>query len=46
MSARRIAYLAYGITCYALFFACFLYSIAFLDNFGVVPKTIDSGPEV
>ena len=41
--AKRIAFLAYGLTCYALFLACFLYSIAFVGNFDIVPKTIDSG---
>jgi protein-S-isoprenylcysteine O-methyltransferase Ste14 len=39
----RLATLAYGILCYAFFFGVFLYSIAFIGNFDVVPKTIDSG---
>jgi protein-S-isoprenylcysteine O-methyltransferase Ste14 len=41
----RIASFAYGIASYALFLACFLYSIAFIGNFdlGVLPSTIDSG---
>lgn len=42
-SGRRIALLAWSLTCYAVFFAVFLYAIAFLGNFPLVPKTIDSG---
>src|SRR5262245_60652572 len=40
---RRIAFLAWGVTCYAVFFACFLYAIAWVGGFDIVPKTIDSG---
>ncbi len=41
--ATRIAFLAWGVACYALFFACFLYAIAFIGDLGIAPKTIDSG---
>jgi protein-S-isoprenylcysteine O-methyltransferase Ste14 len=38
----RISTLLYGIFCYLVFLASFLYAIAFLGDFGV-PRTIDSG---
>jgi protein-S-isoprenylcysteine O-methyltransferase Ste14 len=42
---NRIAAFLYGLLCYAVFFATFLYAVGFISDFSL-PKTIDSGPAV
>ena len=40
----RAAALLFAIICYAIFFATFLYLIAFVGAFPFVPRTVDAGP--
>jgi len=43
---KRLAIFLYGVGSYAVFFATFLYAIAFIGNFPLVPRTIDGVPEM
>jgi len=40
---KRVTIFLYGLGCYAVFFATFLYAIGFIGNF-LVPRTIDGVP--
>jgi len=39
----RMLTFVYGIVCYSMFFAVFLYLMAFVGDIGLVPKTVSSG---
>ena len=41
---RKMLSLGYGLAAYAVFFAVFLYLIAFVGDLSLVPRTIDTGP--
>lgn len=41
----RVSSLLFAIICYAIFFATFLYLIAFVGDFSFVPITVNKGPE-
>lgn len=43
---NRIVYLVFGALSYLIFFAAFLYFVAFVSNFPLVPFTVDQGRPV
>ena len=42
---KRLSIFAYGLVCYAVFLATFLYALGFVGNFGV-PRSIDGEPRM
>ena len=43
---KRLAIFTYGVGSYAVFFATFLYAIAFVGNLPLVPRSIDGQPQL
>ena len=41
----KAATLIYAVIAYGIFFLTFLYLIAFVGDFGLVPRTVDQGPD-